>query len=216
MISVQCACGKAFMTKPANAGKKTKCPSCGDMLTIPGGAAAGADEIDELLGSWPPVSAPLATQVPPPQVSAMVHDQIASSRSVNGGMQAGPLPASGRGNRPSTLEGDSNVLAGLFDLNFRQFITPAIIRALYLSHLVLVAICVAVLMLFNYLTLVRFASNEFGTPWIQYLILIFTNLMVFFILFMGTLVVRLGLEAVMVLFRGEEHLRTLVKSDSHS
>ncbi len=44
-ISFHCTCGKSLMSKEEMAGRKTKCPACGAILTIPGTlvkAAAGA------------------------------------------------------------------------------------------------------------------------------------------------------------------------------
>src|SRR5262249_51799963 len=36
-IQFACACGRSLQTKPENAGKRTKCPACGQLLVIPGG-----------------------------------------------------------------------------------------------------------------------------------------------------------------------------------
>ena len=70
------------------------------------------------------------------------------------------------------------------------------------------------LMFSNYVALVEAAADERGSPWLRYFFIVFTNLMAFLFLFIWTLVVRLGLEAIMVLFRGEEHLRALVEQKS--
>ena len=41
-IAVACQCGKRFAAKPELAGKRVKCPSCGQPLTVPGSAAPQA------------------------------------------------------------------------------------------------------------------------------------------------------------------------------
>jgi hypothetical protein len=41
-IVFQCACGNPLQAREELAGKRTKCPKCGAMLTIPGGAKATA------------------------------------------------------------------------------------------------------------------------------------------------------------------------------
>jgi hypothetical protein len=38
-ISVACRCGKQFKVKDEHAGKRGKCPACGDLLVIPGPSA---------------------------------------------------------------------------------------------------------------------------------------------------------------------------------
>lgn len=40
MISFACSCGKRYRVKSEHAGRKTKCPSCGAMMTVPGVASA--------------------------------------------------------------------------------------------------------------------------------------------------------------------------------
>ena len=41
-IVFQCECGRPLRANPETAGKKTKCPGCGQVLTIPGGPAKPA------------------------------------------------------------------------------------------------------------------------------------------------------------------------------
>ena len=48
-IAFVCACGKSLHAKDELAGKKTKCPACGSILTIPALERAAADE-EEVAG----------------------------------------------------------------------------------------------------------------------------------------------------------------------
>jgi hypothetical protein len=43
-IAVSCACGKSFNVKDELAGKNIKCPSCQEVVTVPGGAVEVAEE----------------------------------------------------------------------------------------------------------------------------------------------------------------------------
>src|SRR5438876_12154553 len=40
LIPVRCTCGKRFSARTSSAGKKAKCPSCGQILVIPAGTRA--------------------------------------------------------------------------------------------------------------------------------------------------------------------------------
>lgn len=67
-ISVPCKCGKMIKTKAENAGKRAKCPACGDIFTI-----AGPPELD--VDSWlqpASASASSAAYAAPPVVSPTV------------------------------------------------------------------------------------------------------------------------------------------------
>ena len=35
MITIGCACGRRYQTQDANAGKRTRCPACGQLITVP-------------------------------------------------------------------------------------------------------------------------------------------------------------------------------------
>jgi hypothetical protein len=64
MIVFGCSCGKTLRTKDEAAGKKTKCPGCGAVLTIPGAsepAPAGAGDGHAGEGHWPTVELHAAT-----------------------------------------------------------------------------------------------------------------------------------------------------------
>jgi hypothetical protein len=63
-IQVSCACGKRFMTGDQYAGKRTKCPACGQALTIPAAAAAVKAPKPAAVASVPK-AAPVVRQRPP-------------------------------------------------------------------------------------------------------------------------------------------------------
>lgn len=44
MIKAQCACGQSIKTKDENAGKKARCPACGELVRLPGAAKPAAAE----------------------------------------------------------------------------------------------------------------------------------------------------------------------------
>jgi hypothetical protein len=64
-VKVACSCGKRFTAKDEFAGRKTKCPGCGQPLVIPQ-PQSGADELEVLdaPAAWP--ADPLAPAAPPP------------------------------------------------------------------------------------------------------------------------------------------------------
>ena len=49
-LSVTCSCGKRFRVRDELAGKKVKCPECGESISVP----RGADDEEELAGLLPP------------------------------------------------------------------------------------------------------------------------------------------------------------------
>lgn len=63
-VAVTCACGKALRVKDELAGRRVRCPGCGNTLTVPAPQNTGAEEIVELLpadaGSPMPPPRPLA------------------------------------------------------------------------------------------------------------------------------------------------------------
>lgn len=68
-----CTCGKPLRAKEESAGKRTKCPHCGALVTIPGGgavkagaAAAGGGANDPLAIdlAWPTIEAGSAVNLP--------------------------------------------------------------------------------------------------------------------------------------------------------
>jgi hypothetical protein len=105
------------------------------------------------------------------------------------------------------LDWNATSLTGLFDWKFRDFITPSIVSSLYTSHLIFATLALTGLALANYWLLFR--SPARGEPYF-YLTLVGLDISAVLIMLVWTLVVRLCLEAIMVIFRGEEHLRELV------
>lgn len=78
MIQVTCSCGKELRAKAEHAGKRAKCPRCGQVLVIPRPAAAAPPTDDEafqlLMGEpsspEPAVPAPAAPESPSPTPAA--------------------------------------------------------------------------------------------------------------------------------------------------
>ena len=62
-IAFSCACGRSLRAGPQLAGKKTKCPGCGAVLTIP---AAGEEAAPAAAPAPKPKPAPAAAQVTAP------------------------------------------------------------------------------------------------------------------------------------------------------
>jgi hypothetical protein len=68
-----CTCGKPLRAKEESAGKKTKCPQCGAIITIPGGSARvatpaappGPDDPQGIELAWPTVEAVPSTATIP-------------------------------------------------------------------------------------------------------------------------------------------------------
>jgi hypothetical protein len=46
-ISFECACGAKFKSKDECAGKTVTCKECGSQMTVPGGGAVAAPEMDD-------------------------------------------------------------------------------------------------------------------------------------------------------------------------
>jgi uncharacterized membrane protein YhaH (DUF805 family) len=200
-ISVQCRCGKTFATGSENVGKRARCPTCGNALTI----TAMNFAADELLTPLDAArSQPHSTAVPPPPIAAGMR------RAVNTNL---PQPSrthatlSNDGETDDDGGSNSNNLTGLFDWKFRHFITPVIVSFLYTVCLILAVLALTALVVANYWLL--FKSEARGEPYF-YFMLIALDLTALLFVFGWILVIRLSLESVMVIFRGEEHLRVLV------
>src|SRR5262245_4400963 len=70
-IQVKCpngACGKTFAVKDEFAGRRAKCPGCGGVLTIPGGAEV---PVMAAAAPPPPPPPPMARQSAPPPPARM-------------------------------------------------------------------------------------------------------------------------------------------------
>jgi hypothetical protein len=130
---------------------------------------------------------------------------------VESNQRSSSKPRRSRNRESSFFDVDSSVLKGLFDLNFRRFITPSIIKSLYAAYMLFVIALLFALVWMNYRLLAGTATRNSYSPALVYLSVAISNLLAIIILFVCTLIVRLCLEAVMVLFRGEEHLRDLAE-----
>lgn len=110
MIAFGCSCGRVLRAREDLAGKKTKCPGCGAVLTIPGGttpsaappsAAGDAIAVDM---AWPTIDFPQsgAPAAPPPA-------EAPSSQAIRIDSQAAgpdqPLEGIRAGDRPRPTDG---------------------------------------------------------------------------------------------------------------
>jgi hypothetical protein len=216
-------------TKDENAGKKAKCPTCGAVLTIaappkatmsmagaPNAGAALEDDVAAMLGQSAAASGPPSPPVPPR--FAPVNNGAggfyspAANPTANNQHRSPAKSQSTSYDEPGFLDFDSSVLKGLFDLNFRRFITPSIIKSLYATHMLFVLIFLFFLVWTNYVLLAGTAIQVNRSPALTYFLVAMSNVGAILFLFVWTLITRLCLEAVMVLFRGEEHLRELAES----
>lgn len=77
-ISVACACGKKFQAKDELAGKRVKCPGCGQPLLIPAPQAAKPQQAGAGAQAAKPPAAkkPAAKQAPQPELSPMLGDDL--------------------------------------------------------------------------------------------------------------------------------------------
>ena len=115
MISVSCSCGRRFKADDHHAGKRTKCPVCGNMLVIgqaPVSPASGVSDNGEVPSWWfpsgtsprPPM--PLSPREPPPPTrSGSNPDDIQTVvvPSAPGVYPEHPSPGQGKDNSPPQL-----------------------------------------------------------------------------------------------------------------
>lgn len=101
---------------------------------------------------------------------------------------------------------DAGILGGLFDWKFRKFITPAIVSSLYSWNLLLAGIFLAAVFSSN---LWLFINSPARDSVYFYVSLVALDLSATVFVLIWTLAIRLLLEAVMVIFRGEEHLHLI-------
>jgi hypothetical protein len=224
-INVQCDCGKSFTTKSENAGKKAKCGACGRTISIPT-PSLDASVADWLHSPTTAVKGSRTSEAPasPPSTPPPVSISSLASSSI-GPINGPPLAptsttiSSGPGDRRTGdgvtneskeelgfLDWNSSSLLGLFDWRFRDFITPSIVSSLYSCHIIIVGLALIALVCGNFW--VFFNSLARGEPYFYYM-LVLADLSVLLIVIAWTLVVRLCLEAVMVIFRAEESLRKI-------
>lgn len=63
-ISFECPCGRAFNTGDEHAGKRTKCPQCGEPITVPTPAAAALSDEDKAFQALAEAPDPEPTAAP--------------------------------------------------------------------------------------------------------------------------------------------------------
>jgi uncharacterized integral membrane protein len=221
-IRVTCqSCGRAFESADSQAGKSGKCPKCGELIQVPGAPqvrmakpwfviTTTGEEYGPItkskLDSWvaegrltaechvmqegetkwrqvsdvyPETSAAEASFVNPADelhINAPSTSQEAARRSRSTSMRRGTI-------------GD------IFDVGFHKFITPLIVKIIYVVYLILAGLTLA---------LVCFAVIQSNSAPLEYVAM--GTLLCLIIIFFGLLLVRLVLESTMVLFRMEEHL----------
>jgi hypothetical protein len=217
MINVHCACGKAFLTKPENAGKKTRCPNCGNSLSIPGGAPT-EQELAAMLGALPP---PPATPPEPAAAWPPGVPPLHSSKDRKDGARTDapfkpPVIEKARPSQRDYAAVDLVALRGIFDVTFQNLVTPAVISVLYRIYLVLAALSVIALIGLNSFALIGIDNRRSrGADSLhQYFALAVSDLAFLLVLFVMTLLVRLSCEFVMVIFRAESQLQQLVELQS--
>jgi hypothetical protein len=89
-IVFNCTCGKPLRAKEESAGKRTKCPHCGAIVAIPGGAgkpagpASNPDDPQSIDLAWPTVEAhpPSTGSVEPPSSTSIKIDSVSSVAAV--------------------------------------------------------------------------------------------------------------------------------------
>ena len=85
LISVACRCGKKLRVKTKLAGKRVKCPGCGQALPVPGTGPAPAQPAGELdLGQLAGVEAGAATTLGAPLAQAKKKEQPSHTRLIIG------------------------------------------------------------------------------------------------------------------------------------
>ncbi|MEO2033025.1 MAG: DUF4282 domain-containing protein [Planctomycetaceae bacterium] len=142
-----------------------------------------------------------AATIPPPLLQ--VHDPITPTSPT--------IPVKHRRRRRQT----SDSLADLFDFSFRRFVTPLVVKIIYGLY---VAIGLVVWLGWSFLmftggvgTMVSQADASNGTgdssvSAMMFVVWIFGSLAYLLGFGWGLLILRLGLESVMVMFRMEDHL----------
>jgi hypothetical protein len=103
-IVFQCTCGKPLRTQEQAAGKRTKCPHCGSLLTIPGGVPrpvpAGSPDpgASSLELDWKSIAVEQAAPSPPPPDLSRPDSALIKIDSMPGGDAVHlDLPAPGDG-----------------------------------------------------------------------------------------------------------------------
>ncbi|HEV3136421.1 MAG TPA: DUF4282 domain-containing protein [Pirellulales bacterium] len=109
---------------------------------------------------------------------------------------------------PTRKRRKSSIWDGIVDFAFANFITPQIVRAQWAMCVIIAVVVLALLVCGNAIAVIIFLRDEnhaFGLL----IGLVVSDLLVPLILWGWLLTVRLILEAIIVHFRSEEHLRLL-------
>jgi hypothetical protein len=123
MIVFSCQCGQTLRAKEETAGKKSKCPHCGTMLTIPVGvvasafgAAAAAGEPEKSAWDWNPPSA--GGDDPPASAHSMpVETAAAPTAQPAPTTQPEPPAAAAHPKKYKLYSQSTKGFSGKFDLN---------------------------------------------------------------------------------------------------
>lgn len=138
----------------------------------------------------PPAAANAQQQQAPPQYAQPQYAQPAQGQPQYGGpTYGGPIPPRRSG---------GGFFGSLFDFTFTSFVTPKIIKFIYMLALAVVALAVLAIVITGF-------ARGVGTG-LFFLVIVAPIAAIFYLL-----MARLWLEVVMVLFRVEEHLAELVK-----
>lgn len=93
MIQVKCpSCGKGYKLPDNTAGKKTRCKACGEVIEIPGLAAAALSKAPPVSAPTHPVAPPTAPQPPSAGDPTIFNPGVSFSHSTSTRKTSAPLP----------------------------------------------------------------------------------------------------------------------------
>ena len=166
---------------------------------VNGPVVTGAELSEELVQSVPPN---------PPSVAPTDHDRppIANQLRPAGKAPYRELTHRNKSETARLFDWDAGVVSGLFDWKFRKFITPAIVSSLYSWNLLLAGVFLVAVLSSNFWLFLKSPARD---SVYFYVSLVAFDLFCTVLAFLWMLAVRLCLEAVMVLFRSEEHLHAI-------
>jgi hypothetical protein len=168
-------CPKCSNTEPEDA---VYCSNCGSSLAsraADGGQAAR-----------PAPDASRAATAPPPEATKPAHEDYTRTKT------AGPPKPQQRPGAASS----KGFLASLFDVGFNSFVTPKVVKAVYVLVMILTALWV-----------LAFAVGAFRLNTVLGIIVLFILCPIFFVVYLALW--RIVLELVMVVFRIAEDVRSI-------